>query len=281
MEIAIGLVVGVLVGLGVGAVRLGARVAQARDESRGEVEREIRGALAAVAEGRIPDSEGRQTLTDELARSLEHGWTPRGSERRAALIDAVGRVTRFLDRQVRDPLAGAAPGADAAELRERIDHALGALEDVDFFLRDADPETIGTDLVPLAQQVSREFAADHAVTVRMKLGAPAIRATVGAEPLMDALYLVLHNAARFGGGTVIDLTVVQEDGHPRIRIRDRGPGFSEEAFKRAFDPFYSESEEGLGLGLPHARRSVEAMGGTIALRNVPDGGAEVEITLPA
>jgi len=281
MEIAIGLVVGVLIGLAVGRVGRSAQAAKVREEARGEVEREVRGALVAVAEGRIPDSEGMDGLTAELVRALEHGWAPRDTERRAALVDAVGRVTRFLDRQVREPLAGASPGADAAELRERIGHALGALEDVDFFLRDADHESVGTDLVSLAQQVSREFAADHAVTVRMKLGAPTLRATARTEPLMDALYLVLHNAARFGGGSVIDLTVVQEDGHPRIRIRDRGPGFSEEAFKRAFDPFYSESEEGLGLGLPHARRAVEAMGGTVVLRNVPDGGAEVEITLPA
>ena len=119
------------------------------------------------------------------------------------------------------------------------------------------------------------------MTVRLRLGSSSIRATVAPDALMDALYLVLHNAARFGGGATIDMTVLQENGAPLVRIRDRGRGFSEEAFKRAFDPFYSESEEGLGLGLPHARKTVEAMGGAITLRNVPDGGAEVEVSLPA
>lgn len=63
-------------------------------------------------------------------------------------------------------------------------------------------------------------------------------------------------------------------------MRDRGKGFSEEAFRRAFDPFYSTSDAGLGLGLPHARKVIESMGGRIELRNVPDGGAEVEISFP-
>lgn len=98
---------------------------------------------------------------------------------------------------------------------------------------------------------------------------------------MDALYLVLHNAGRFGGGATIDLGVDQSGGRVVITVRDRGDGFSEEAFARAFDPFYSTSDGGLGLGLPHARKVVEGMGGQIELRNVPDGGAEVEISFPS
>ena len=110
------------------------------------------------------------------------------------------------------------------------------------------------------------------------LGGTAVRRDVSASALMDALYLVLHNAGRFGNGAKVDLTVEESDGRARIVVRDRGSGFSEEAFSRAFDPFYSTSDAGLGLGLPHARKVIESMGGSIELRNVPDGGAEVEIS---
>jgi signal transduction histidine kinase len=107
-----------------------------------------------------------------------------------------------------------------------------------------------------------------------------VRASVNAAALMDALYLVLHNAGRFGDGQTVDLGVARDGTRAKIVVRDRGRGFSEEAFRRAFDPFYSTSDEGLGLGLPHARRVIEAMGGRIELRNVPDGGAEVEVSFP-
>lgn len=281
MEIVIGMVVGFAVGFAVAAAGRGSLREKERELARAEMERELSALVDAVSMGRLPEGSEATGVVGKLVSALERRWTPRDEERRAALADAVGRVSRFLHRQVREPLAAADDRASADELRERIELALGALEDVDFYLTEAGEEPRGTDLVPLAQQVSREFAADHEATVRLQLGSSSIRATVGREALMDALYLVLHNAARFGGGATIDMTIVQEGGTPSIRIRDRGKGFSEEAFKRAFDPFYSETEEGLGLGLPHARKSVEAMGGTITLRNVPDGGAEVEIVLPA
>jgi signal transduction histidine kinase len=168
-----------------------------------------------------------------------------------------------------------------SQLRERVGRALGALEDLDFFLRESSEARQGTDLVALAQRVSREFVADQSVGVRLALGDAAIRASVSPVALMDALYLVLHNAARFGGGQTVDLSVTREGGLAKITVRDHGTGFTEEAFKRAFDPFYSTSEDGLGLGLPHARKLLESMGGHIELRNVPGGGAEVEMSVPA
>jgi two-component system, NtrC family, C4-dicarboxylate transport sensor histidine kinase DctB len=281
MEIVIALVIGAALGFAAAALGRISLRSKERSAAREEVDREVRRVAESVAEGLLPADVPPGTPAAELVGAIERGWAPRDEERRAALVDAVGRVSLFLDRQVRAPLAGASPGADAVELRERVDRALGALEDVDFFLTEPESATHGTDLVALAQQVSREFAADHDVTIRLQLGASSIRATVGPEPLMDALYLVLHNAVRFGGDATVDMMVLQEGGEPRIRVRDRGPGFSEEAFKRAFDPFYSESEDGMGLGLPHARKSIEAIGGKITLRNVPDGGAEVEIALPA
>jgi len=197
-----------------------------------------------------------------------------------ALREAVGRVSTFLDTQVRAPLGGANESSDETELRERIHRAMGALEDLDFFLSETETTREGSDLAKLAQTVSRDFAGDQDVAVRVMLGQPTVRAEVNPQALMDALYLILHNAARFSEGSTVDLTVEQDGEQAKITVRDHGPGFSEEAFKRAFDPFYSTSDEGLGLGLPHARTIIEELGGGIELRNMPDGGAEVEVSLP-
>lgn len=281
MEVLIGVVAGVVlgaVGLSVGFAR--GRKAAVEGE-RGEVDARLRSLIEAVRRGKIPSDVGAGTPEAELKNALAEGWAPREQEREAALREAVGRVSSFLQKSVREPLSGFGEHADAADLRERIGRALGALEDLDFFVREADETRQGTDLVSLAQRLSKEFVTDQGLGVRLSMSDPAVRASVNPTALMDALYLVLHNAGRFGGDQTIDLTVSKEDGRAKIIVRDHGPGFSEEAFRRAFDPFYSTSDDGLGLGLPHARRVVEGMGGRIDLRNVPDGGAEVEISFPA
>lgn len=269
------LVLGGVVGLLVG--RSSGRVAALEEGRRAGLEE---GRRTGLEEGR---SSGLEEGTESArAQGYEEGLaTARRGEREVALREAIGRVSAFLHTQVRAPLAGASQESDEAELRERIQRALGSLEDLDFFIEEAGTAREGADLTKLAQAVSREFAGDHDVGVRLLMGQATVRAEVNAAALMDALYLILHNAARFGGGGTVDLTVEQEDRQARIVVRDRGPGFSEEAFKRAFDPFYSTSEEGLGLGLPHARKVIEEMGGEIHLRNMPDGGAEVEVSLPA
>lgn len=281
MEVLIGVIVGVLLGAVGFSIGLSRGRAAGSEEAKGALDSRLGPLIEAVRRGRVPADVSAGTPEAALTNALTEGWAPREVEREAALREAVGRVSAYLQKSVREPLTGFGGDAGAGELRERIDRALGALEDLDFFVRETSGSAQATDLVPLAQKVSKEFVADQGVGVRLLLSDPAVRASVNPGALMDALYLVLHNAARFGDRQTIDLTVAQEGGRARITVRDRGGGFSEEAFRRAFDPFYSSTGDGLGLGLPHARKVVEGMGGKVELRNVPDGGAEVEISFPS
>ena len=281
MEFAVPIVAAIVFGaIGLFVGRSGGRSAGLA-EGRAEVDARLRSLVEAVGRGRVPQGLAAGSAEAALQRALEQGWAPREAEREAALREAITRVSTFLDASVRVPLTGIGADAGAEELVERIDRAMGALQDLDFFISEIGEAREGTDLAALAQGVSREFAADQEVGVRLRLSGVPVRAVVNASALMDALYLVLHNAGRFGGGATVDLAVEESDGRARIVVRDRGGGFSEEAFARAFDPFYSTSDEGLGLGLPHARRVVEGMDGRIELSNVPDGGAEVEISFAA
>jgi signal transduction histidine kinase len=253
---------------------------EGQDKARAEAEARLKSLIDALRRGRTLPGLAQGTAEAELQRALQEGWAPRETERASALREAVGRVSGFLTKNVREPLSGVGAEASADELRERIARSLGALQDLDFFVNEIPADRQGTDLGALAQRVCKEFVADQGVGVRMSMSEAGIRASLNGAALLDALYLVLHNAARFGGGQTIDLIVARDAGRATITVRDRGQGFSEEAFRRAFDPFYSTSDSGLGLGLPHARKVVEAMGGRIELRNVPDGGAAVEISFP-
>jgi signal transduction histidine kinase len=281
MPTAVWMVLLALVAAAVGFVvgRAGG-LSRGRAQGQAETENRLRSAARSVARGRLPEGAEPGSAEAELHDALRQGWTSRDEERQQALREALGRVGAFLEQGVRAHLAGAGADADAGELRERIGRALGSLEDLDFFL--VEPETGGetSDLAALVQQVTREFAHDQSVSVRVSMDERRVRVRVNVRAFMDALYLILHNAGRFGGGRTVDVTVAGENGRATVRVRDRGQGFSEDALKRAFDPFYSTAADGLGLGLPHARKAVEGMGGRIDLRNVPGDGGEVEISFP-
>jgi signal transduction histidine kinase len=217
----------------------------------------------------------------ELRRTLARGWVPRGRERDAAIRHALGRIAVYLRRRVEAPLLAGLEG-DAGGLREGAEDALDAVEDLEFFLEDtpAAPTLVPRSLQEVLREVTKEFAAQSPVPVKVNAPDEPIRVRIEPESLKDAVFLVLHNAGDFGGGAPVTLTLGRSGGKASIQVRDRGPGFTAEALLEAMNPLYTTTAEGLGMGLHHARKVVEAQGGEILLRNQDGGGAEVEILLP-
>ncbi|MHB8772339.1 MAG: two-component system sensor histidine kinase NtrB [Syntrophales bacterium] len=66
-----------------------------------------------------------------------------------------------------------------------------------------------------------------------------------------------------------------------LRVRDTGTGFTEEALRRAFDPFFTTRPRGSGLGLAVCRKIAEGCGGGISAANTDGGGAEITVLLPS
>lgn len=66
-----------------------------------------------------------------------------------------------------------------------------------------------------------------------------------------------------------------------LELIDTGPGMDAETLAKAFRAFYTTKQGGSGLGLPTARKIVEAHGGTIDLESAPGRGTKVTIWLPA
>lgn len=68
----------------------------------------------------------------------------------------------------------------------------------------------------------------------------------------------------------------------RIAVHDHGPGIPPELKERVGKLFFTTKEKGAGngLGLALARTAVARLGGSLELRNDPDGGACAEILLP-
>ncbi len=215
-----------------------------------------------------------------MREALDHHWAPKNEERGRALSEALGRIVAFLRKNVRAPLEAATGKGDTGPLRDAASRALGGLDDLEFYLVDPLTPDEVHNLTKVVEQVTREFTSDWDIAVRMRADAHPVRAHVHRDTFMDAVYLLLHNAAQFGEGKTVDVTIAIEDGRAAVRIRDQGAGFSKEALTRAQDLFYSTSSSGLGLGIPFARKIIESFGGGIDVRNADEGGAVVTLTLP-
>jgi signal transduction histidine kinase len=100
--------------------------------------------------------------------------------------------------------------------------------------------------------------------------------------LRQAVFNILHNAQQVvpDRGTVWVRTRVAPGGEVRVSIRDDGPGMTREVLDHIFQPFYSNRQGGTGLGLPIARRAVEAHGGRIEVESEPGQGSTFHLILP-
>ena len=102
------------------------------------------------------------------------------------------------------------------------------------------------------------------------------------ETFRSAVLNLLLNAiqAMEGGGQVVVRTRPSGLGVV-LELIDTGQGMSEETLAKVFRAFYSTKQGGSGLGLPTARKIVEAHGGTIDIESAPGRGTKVTIWLPA
>ena len=66
-----------------------------------------------------------------------------------------------------------------------------------------------------------------------------------------------------------------------LELIDTGLGMDEETLAKAFRAFYTTKQGGSGLGLPTARKIVEAHAGTIDIESAAGRGTKVSIWLPA
>lgn len=78
----------------------------------------------------------------------------------------------------------------------------------------------------------------------------------------------------------LHLSAQPQGNHALLMVQDSGPGFVLAALARAFEPFFTTREGGLGLGLSLCETLAAGMGGALTARNRPEGGAELALTLP-
>ena len=113
--------------------------------------------------------------------------------------------------------------------------------------------------------------------------APGLPATnIGPALLEQLLSGVVANAVQAmpDGGTI---TVTAKAANPAtllVEVIDTGCGMTDEQLRRAFQPFVTSKQSGLGLGLALARRIWRGTVAAIAISSMPEQGTTVSLSLP-
>ena len=101
-----------------------------------------------------------------------------------------------------------------------------------------------------------------------------------ATQLRQAVLNLLLNAQQaIPAGGVVSVTVELTADRAGIRVSDTGQGVPVGEREKVFNLFHSTKSEGTGMGLPIARRIVEAHGGRIEVDDASGGGARFTIWL--
>ena len=112
---------------------------------------------------------------------------------------------------------------------------------------------------------------------------PTLAVDVDRDMICAAVGNVLQNAFKFTKhGTNVSLHAYAANDRILIDVADRCGGLPTGAAETLFLPFTQadENKSGLGLGLSICRRSVEANGGVLSVRDVPGSGCIFTIALP-
>jgi signal transduction histidine kinase len=92
---------------------------------------------------------------------------------------------------------------------------------------------------------------------------------------------LILNALRHGAPPV-EVIAESRAGHPRLSVRDHGPGIAEAERERVFEPFYrpagsTEAAGGWGLGLALVRQIAELHGAGVGIETPADGGTRFTV----
>jgi two-component system sensor kinase FixL len=209
----------------------------------------------------------------------------------------VGEMAAVLAHEIRNPLAGMRgalqvmashvdPDSRNAkvtkEIIARIDTLAELMNDLLLFARPPRPQPRLVDLGPLVSitvDLLRQDPAVKGVNVSVEGSAPVVLAD--AELLKIVFQNLLINGAQAMGGTGELRVVLAASGSAcSVAFADRGPGIPEDIRAKIFVPFFTTKARGTGLGLPTAKRLVEAQRGTLSIQCPPVGGTTVAVQLP-
>ena len=99
---------------------------------------------------------------------------------------------------------------------------------------------------------------------------------------MHALLELMYNAAKYSDGKHVELQVSADEAMVSFAVQDQGNGIPEAEVEHLFKFFtkVDDLSEGLGLGLPLAKRHAQNLGGDVVLDTTYHSGCRFILTIP-
>jgi len=273
------------------------------------------GELASRAERRAREAQAQRQEIARLYQELEAAFDRaseaealrRNEQLKAALLDAISHNLRTpltaIKASVTALISASSVKNDGALTREGQEELLAVIDEesdrLNRFIEglsmagtDAQaltPKTVEVDEV-IRAGLSRAETLTRDYRVELQLAPPQTLVLVDPASIVEVLYIALDNASKYAPpGSAIRVSAAPSGSHVEFAIADEGPGIPDESREKVFDKFYripgrrshDPRRKGIGLGLPIARRLVEAQGGRIWVESPDDGtGTVVRFTLP-
>jgi two-component system, NtrC family, sensor kinase len=264
----------------------------------------------AAEKKRLTDEKRR--LEEEIKRHTEE-LEMRVAERTAELVEthkrlvqqeriaALGRAAAQVANEVKNPLAGLLlyslhlksklgdSAKSEAELVDKIvdtiNHLTDRVEQILGFARPLNLKRSSGNLNRIVHHVLELLQPQitaNKIDVRLSLSEHASSGMIDESSMRGALMnLILNSIEAMPNGGRLSITSDLADDTLRLEIVDTGRGVSEEEAKNIFEPFYTTKEQGLGLGMPYAKKIIEQHGGAITFDSKLNEGTTISVTLPA
>lgn len=252
--------------------------------------------------GRLVDRE--RARQRELGEALAEQRRTAAELVRAGRLAALGEMVAGIAHEIKNPLhalRGTAEVVDAAVPKDAPERRLWELHrrEIDrleavstrflSFARPSPPERRPVGLGAVVERV-RELVTAQArrweVNLELTLGGSPGTVEADEQQLVQVLLNLSLNAlqamGQAGGCLRFAIADVTRDGkaYATVRVENDGPSIPEADLERIFDPFYTRSEGGSGLGLSIAARIIEQHGGLIEVENLPARGVRFTVLLP-
>jgi signal transduction histidine kinase/CHASE3 domain sensor protein len=145
------------------------------------------------------------------------------------------------------------------------------------------------EMVATSVETIKPKAAEKTIAVNLSVGDAAKEKLISGDPnrLRQILLNLLTNAVKFTPeGGKIDVSLMSENNHVEIKVRDNGAGISKDFLPFVFDRFRqdaanAEKSGGLGLGLAIVRQLTELHGGRVSVESEGENqGATFTVQFP-